>query len=346
VRILCIDCEGPITLNDNAFEICKNFLPEGENFFKVISSFDDYLADVVKKKNYVAGTTLKLITPFLKAMGLTNKKIKEYSKKSIRFVPGAEEMMEALKSQMKVFIVSTSYTPYIQALCEIIDFPLKNTFSTSLDLDEDNLSRDERKTMIDLYKEIKGIFLPPPAGRKNISLEIKKKIHNLERIFFEKIPSMDCGKIMEKVNPVGGEEKKKAVEKSLSKVKANPEDVIYVGDSITDAEALKFVREKGGISLSFNGNIYALREAEFACISLHSFPLFLIIKEFNEKGRSIVSEIASAWPYFLKEEREKINHLAPESIFAKIREDNFSLLAEKSEKTRKKLRGEIIGTLG
>ena len=41
-------------------------------------------------------------------------------------------------------------------------------------------------------------------------------------------------------------------------------DVMYVGDSITDVEAFKLVRENGGLTVSFNGNEYAVRNAEVA----------------------------------------------------------------------------------
>ena len=41
-------------------------------------------------------------------------------------------------------------------------------------------------------------------------------------------------------------------------------DVMYVGDSITDVEAFKLVRDNGGLSVSFNGNSYAVKNAEVA----------------------------------------------------------------------------------
>ena len=48
-----------------------------------------YLADVAKKPEYQAGDTLKLILPFLKAHGLTNAQISDYSWKHIMLVPGS-----------------------------------------------------------------------------------------------------------------------------------------------------------------------------------------------------------------------------------------------------------------
>lgn len=347
MRIFCLDCEGPITLNDNAFEICQHFLPRGGHFFKLISSFDDYLAEVIKKEGYAAGGTLKLIAPFLKAHGVDNEQIKRYSKKSLRFVPGAKDMLQKLRSLMEVFIISTSYTPYIEALCERVNFPLQNTFSTFLDLDSCPLSRKEKQGLLQLYREINSLSLCPPAGEKDISLEEEKIIHRLDKIFFQELALMDWKIFMDEINPVGGEEKRRAVKKLINKTKAAAQDTMYAGDSITDAKVLRYVRGKRGVSISFNGNVYALREAEFACISPDTYPLFLAAKKFKQGGREAVVNIASSWPQILKkEEGRKLTSLAPGSIFTLVKEENFSHLLGISQKTRETLRGEKIGELG
>jgi predicted HAD superfamily phosphohydrolase len=55
---LNLDCEGPLTLNDNAFELCEAFIPEGDKLFTLVSKYDDYLADIEKRPGYKAGDTL------------------------------------------------------------------------------------------------------------------------------------------------------------------------------------------------------------------------------------------------------------------------------------------------
>ena len=70
-RIFVTDCEGPISKNDNAFEFASSFVPDGGIFFALVSKYDDVLADAIKKPNYKAGDTLRLILPFLKAYGLS-----------------------------------------------------------------------------------------------------------------------------------------------------------------------------------------------------------------------------------------------------------------------------------
>ena len=35
-KILVSDCEGPITNNDNALELCQKMIPQGGQFFSVL----------------------------------------------------------------------------------------------------------------------------------------------------------------------------------------------------------------------------------------------------------------------------------------------------------------------
>ena len=49
-RIFVTDCEGPITKNDNAAELAEAFIPDGGAFFRKISLYDDYLAEIARKR--------------------------------------------------------------------------------------------------------------------------------------------------------------------------------------------------------------------------------------------------------------------------------------------------------
>ena len=66
------DCEGPVTKNDNAFELTAHFVPAGDRLFSLLSRYDDVLAYAYRRRQYRAGNTLRLIVPFLKAYGATN----------------------------------------------------------------------------------------------------------------------------------------------------------------------------------------------------------------------------------------------------------------------------------
>ena len=93
-------CEGPLALNDYAFELCRDFIkPQGDRFFQQVSRYDDYLAKVAKQPGYQSGNTLKLILPFLKAQGLTNAQLKDHSQKTVALMPGAEGAYQFLRSR-------------------------------------------------------------------------------------------------------------------------------------------------------------------------------------------------------------------------------------------------------
>ena len=63
-KLFVSDCEGPISKNDNAYELSAHFIPNGGKLFANISRYDDVLADILRRQGYSAGNTLRLILPF------------------------------------------------------------------------------------------------------------------------------------------------------------------------------------------------------------------------------------------------------------------------------------------
>ena len=348
MRQICIDCEGPLTKNDNALEISEYFIPEGEKFFSLISKYDDFLADVAKRKGYKAGTTLSLILPFLKAYGATNQGIRQYSASHLLLIPGAKETLCHLNRKMPTFIISTSYQPYIEALCDFAGFPVENTYSTFLNLDRYQISlKEKRKLKALLQQMLKLSFIDLSGVRKKEGLlpPTKRTISRLDEIFEEEIASMECGKIIKETRPIGGMEKAKAVVDSLKGREIS--QVMYVGDSITDVEALRLVSERGGMSISFNGNSYALKGAQIACISPHTLPLEILGEVFCAEGKEGVLRVAKNWPQSLKEKlRKKLSVLSPYPRVEILTNENLERLTIVSERMRKEIRGEAVGSLG
>ncbi len=348
------DCEGPLTKNDNAQEITAKFIPQGEELYVRLSKYDDILAYVVKRKAYKAGDTLKLVLPFLKAYGVTNKKIEEYSKENLILIPAVKETLKYIREKMPCFIISTSYKPYIQALCESIDFPIENTYSTDLDLDFLGIEEKERKELLDYIQEITNLpMLEWPDGVSEFSAlpdETQKTVTRLNEIFWDKIAKFNTGKFLEQVNPVGGKEKAKAIIDSLQRTSAFYEEVIYVGDSITDVEAFRLVKQNDGLTVSFNGNRYALNIAEIACLSDSAVILAILADLFTRFGKNKTLELAKNWDklrlvdYIDKEWLEKL--AGSQCKVRLVTEENKPEIVAESEKFRKSFRGEKIGGIG
>lgn len=338
------DCEGPLTLNDNAYELADHFIKDGGELFKILSLYDDYLVDVAKKENYKAGNTLKLIIPFLLNEGVTNENMVDFSRNNISILNGSKYLIKYIKESMNHYIVSTSYGQYIEALCNYINFPFENTFYTKVDVDV-TLNNDE-KNMIENYK---NQILKNPNDYKQFN-----------KIFFEEIPKMNIYNSIKDIEVVGGTGKKIAIEEIIKNKAIDKNQILYIGDSITDVEPLDFVKNNNGLSISFNGNKYSIKAAEIAIISNSAIASLLIVDIFNKNNKDTVLEFINEYNTtneikdLLKryeiaiEVKDKFlntfNGNYP--IIKIIDDDNFNEIVNLSTKMRNKIRGENIGELG
>jgi len=356
--IFITDCEGPVSKNDNAFEFTSWLIPNGDKLFTIISRYDDILSDIIRRPGYKAGDTLKLIVPFLKAYGATNEIMKRFSKETLLLMPGSAETLRYIMSIMPSFIVSTSYEPYIEVLCKAIDFPRENVYCTRIDIDKYEISEEEMARLRELKEEINEMpMIEVPASAKSLedlSRETREVVRRLDKIFWEEIMSMKIGRALREVDPVGGYEKARAVMEIISSHYGILSSVIYVGDSITDVETFKLVRKNNGLTISFNGNQYAIREAEIAVLSHDAIVLAVLAEQFKRYGKEHVLSLAEDWdisslegycdPLLL----ERLKKLYPEKApwIERITPENMERLIQESTVFRKTVRGEVVGSLG
>ncbi len=352
------DLEGPLTLNDNAFEVAAHFLPDGARFFAIISTYDDTLAELVKRPGYRAGDTLKLIVPFLRAFGLSDHDLREFSRKRVKLVPGAPEAVQRIRSQMPMFLISTSYAPYVQAVCEILDFPLANAYCTKISLDAYALAERERQELLTLYDQIvqrSPIRIPPGArSLEELSAQDRETIAFLDEVFWGRVSALEAGRILCEIQPIGGPEKARALREIAQRTHIPLARTIYVGDSITDVEALELARREGGLAVAFNANSYALRAAQLGCISSDALILAEIAEAFARGGREHVLALTSLLPSPLPPSPSEGRGAGGEGGEGLgVRGKSFKLTTQiddafiaRSEQMRRRLRGEEIGSLG
>ena len=198
-----------------------------------------------------------------------------------------------------------------------------------------------------------------PDGARNID-DLKARdrdlIARLDEIFWEELTDLASYQLVLDVNPVGGEEKASAVLDIRRRTGIGLEDTAYVGDSITDVQAFQLVREGGGLTLSFNGNEYALREAEFAVISDNTVITSVLAEAFHKAGMEGICSLVDDWnldglrssglvnSYLMRE----FERTYPEKLptVARITPHNMKSLTRQSLAFRRSVRGETIGALG
>ena len=358
-RVFISDCEGPISKNDNAFEVTTHFVPNGDRLFALVSKYDDVLVDVVKRQGYSAGSTLKLILPFLKAYGVTDEQISAFSARNLVLIAGSQPTLQHVQAIAHAFIVSTSYEHYIRALCNALAFPFENAYCTRVSLDKYQLAQREKLRLREIAGEIAQmsmVNIPPTAKSiKDFSSTDQETLSRLDDIFWNEIANMPIGKVFSEVTTVGGEQKAEAIRDAAKKLRVPLEDVMYVGDSITDSEAFKLVKDNGGLTVAFNGNQYAVKNAEVAVLSESNTATAVIADLFCKLGkrealqalrncnRDALSKSAVN-PQLL----DRLFKLQPAALpkIQIVTPENMDTLVKESSEFRKKVRGEAIGRLG
>ncbi len=358
-RIFVSDCEGPISKNDNAFELAENFIPNGDKFFTNISLYDDVLADAIKKPGYSAGSTLKLILPFFKAYGITDVQMDDFSAKNIMLITNSKTTLSHIQKIADSFIVSTSYEHYIKALCKAVDFPYKNTYCTKVALDKIPITPKEKERLREIAQEIAHMHLIDiPSNAKTIedfSIRDQAIIQRLDEIFWSLIPKMFVGKFLIDVVTVGGEQKAESIRDATKRSGVGLGDVMYVGDSITDVEAFKLIRDNGGLTVSFNGNSYAVKNAEVAVQSESNIVTAVIVDLFCKLGKAKTLKVLGSWNYETLTKNtvdeallKQLSTLYPDTLpkVQIVSAKNMESLIKESSAFRKSVRGVAIGRLG
>jgi energy-converting hydrogenase A subunit R len=282
-----------------------------------------------------------------------------FSEQNIFLIANSRFTLNHVKQIAESYIVSTSYEHYIRALCKAIDFPFKNTYCTRLSINNIAISPQEKDHLREIAQEIAHMrpidILPGVTFIDDFSKCDQTILQRLDEIFWTEMPKMVVGKFLTDVITVGGEQKAESICDAVKKLDAKLEDVLYVGDSITDVEAFRLVRENGGLSISFNGNCYAVRAAEVALQSESNLVTCTIADIFCKCGKKEAIKVIENWTF---EELKQTD--LDEDVFKQlvklypaflpkvqiVTSKNMDSIIKESSEFRKKVRGVNIGRLG
>lgn len=248
-NMICFDLEGPLSPQDNAYELMGLF-ENGYQIFEVISRYDDLLT-LEGRKDYEAGDTLKLIVPFLISHNIREEDITKISKNAF-LVDGARELISNLKrSRWQVYIISTSYQQHAYNIGQEVNVLKENIACTHFSLNKYLESSTTYDLSLVQRVEDSILELTPQSDDAKI-----KEL--LDKFYYSDLLRTELGKELNKLKIMGGARKVQALESFAEKSNIKPTEVVAVGDSITDYKMLEFVRKNNGLAIVFNGNEYAL----------------------------------------------------------------------------------------
>ena len=281
MSIICFDLEGPLATQDNAYELMKLF-PEGGLIFEVISRYDDLLT-LVARFDYEPGDTLALIAPFLVCHGIKEHDISALARKAT-LTAGAVSLISRLSAQgWKIFCISTSYEQYAKRVAHRLGIFSQNVACTSFPLDKlsQELSKDDFHFLETVEKDI--------LNRHTIDDNWIKK--RLDLFYWKELPKTNLGRLVQQVQPVGGQRKVEALRHFADAQKQPFPNWVVVGDSITDFKMLQAIDQAGGLAIAFNANEYALPYATIGLASTHLDDLRPVLETWKKGKRPAVEKL-------------------------------------------------------
>ena len=249
MNFICFDLEGPLSPQDNAYELMKLF-PNGDKIFEVISRYDDLLT-LEEREGYEPGDTLALIVPFLILHGISEANITRLAGEA-SLLSGADKLISWLGyNGWRVFCITTTYEQYAIHITQKLDIYAHNVACTRFPLDKIRIALCKEDSAL-LQQTEQDILTMSPIGDDD---RIKQ---SLDHFFWEKLPNTELGGAIREVKPIGGRRKVAALNKFADKYGQALSKWVVVGDSITDFQMLQTVDAAGGLAVAFNANEYAL----------------------------------------------------------------------------------------
>ena len=281
-NFICFDLEGPLSPQDNAYELMKLF-PNGDRIFEVISRYDDLLT-LEEREDYEPGDTLALIVPFLVLHNISEDDIAGLAVKA-SLTNGAAELISWLQSNSwKVFCISTSYEQYAIHITQKLGIYAHNVACTSFPISKFRQTLRKEDSLL-LQQAEQDILTMRPVGDDD---KIKR---SLDHFFWEKLPNTSLGMATKEVRPVGGQRKVAALNRFADKYAQPLSNWVVIGDSITDSRVLQAVEETGGMAVAFNANEYALPYSTMSLASTSISDLREIMEVWPKSRRSGVERV-------------------------------------------------------
>lgn len=281
-KFICFDLEGPLSPQDNAYDLMKLF-PNGDKIFEVISRYDDLLT-LEERPDYEPGDTLALIVPFLILHNITEKNITTLAAKA-SLTGGADKLVSWLQnSSWKLFCISTTYEQYAQHITHKLGIYAHNVACTPFPLNKFQASLTKEESQLLKQAEEDILTMRPIDDDKRI-----KK--SLDKFFWERLPETDLGAAIKEVKPIGGRRKVAALTRFADKNDQPLDKWVVIGDSITDFRMLQAVEEAGGLAIAFNANQYALPYATMGLASTLISDLQEILEAWQKEGRAAAERV-------------------------------------------------------
>ena len=283
MKFICFDLEGPLSPQDNAYELMKRIKPNGDRIFEIISRYDDLLT-IQGRKGYEPGETLALIVPFLIYHNISEADMREASEEA-KLIDGARDLVAMLIDRgWWIGDITTCYEQYGYPITQRIGIPPENVSCTRCRLDQYR-SAFREKDFTEIRQLEKDIL-----AMHNVT-DDEEIISKLDCFYWGENTNPIVRKILAEVKPMGGRRKAEMLKEFAKINQQSMDSIVVVGDSITDSKMLNLVDKAGGLAIAFNANEYALKYATMSLASVRLDDLWIVLEPWETGGRQAIEQV-------------------------------------------------------
>jgi energy-converting hydrogenase A subunit R len=290
VPLIFFDLEGPLSPQDNAYEV-MGLIPDGHRLFEVLSRYDDLLT-LEGREDYEPGDTLRLIVPFLVRHGITAEDVRRVSQQA-GLVPGAADLLTRLRSEgWEVHVVSTSYEQHATNIGAKLGLPMGAIHCTRIAFERlrSRLSRDDLNHVAAMEEVILRDLYGDDLSSGTRDGPIRKQ---LDPFYWESRLAEALVLPRDAVTVVGGRRKAWTME-TVARARGVPlREAAFVGDSITDVQGARMLESLGGLALAFNGNAFILPHVTVAVAATRLDAIHPILETWTARGRGQVKRMVA-----------------------------------------------------
>lgn len=291
--------EGTIFPKNIIRDTCSDKIPNGSKLYDVLYSYASFSLITMERPAYRKEDTFRLILPFLRAHRQSNTSLKQHFKNNLNLTPGSRRTMRFAQEISLPFVISSLYEHYVSEACEVLDLPIDNTYSMSLDLDYWDIPKDEESVIKKLGDEIASMpIIETPSDEStidDISETDKNTLSRLDEIFEDELVGLQSFRLLSASSPLGGEEKASSFLDIRRKTALDMRDVMLVCSSDSDSLIAHMVRESGGLVVAFNATPLALISSDIAVVSDNTTILSFLADVFQSSGKNRVEDLVENW---------------------------------------------------
>ncbi|MDR0778448.1 MAG: hypothetical protein LBE48_03305 [Methanomassiliicoccaceae archaeon] len=278
--------------------MCDRFIRNGGKVFDVLMAYDNIIAFGLNREDRRSGDTLKTLVPLLKASGVTDKSIYDHFSANKDMMPGSD-VIHYMNELMTTLVVSESYEHHVMVVSESLNLPIDGIRCTEVSFDALELDKQEAKKFRNMLTDLAKMDVPKitsnPADRAQYIEHKDQMILDSVDDIVEAINDSEIHYQMDSVRPVGGNEKAFSLMDMRRGTGVDLDCTAYVGNNATDYPAMDIIRDNDGLSISFNGDAYAVRGSNIAVMSPNPIVAAVLISEFYIGGLEEVFEMVRSW---------------------------------------------------